>query len=172
MVKIKTNKFILRPIKLEDSKEYYECFNDFIARKMFITYPKSIEDAIRKVKIKLNDLRTKKGETFAIEINNKFIGFVEIHDLNKKHFKHRATIGYCIHKDYRGEGIVSKAVKIVSNYAFKKYKLKRLEGMCRDFNKASARVLEKCGFKLEGILRKNKFVNGRYLNDMLWAKVK
>jgi len=41
----------------------------------------------------------------------------------------------------------------------KKYKLKRLEGWCRTFNKPSARVLEKSGFKLEGILRKNKCKN-------------
>lgn len=44
--------------------------------------------------------------------------------------------------------------------------------MCRTFNKASARVLEKSGYKLEGILRKNKFKDGKYLDDMLWAKTK
>jgi RimJ/RimL family protein N-acetyltransferase len=44
--------------------------------------------------------------------------------------------------------------------------------MCRTFNKASARVLEKAGYKYEGTIHKNKFLNGKYVDDMIWAKWK
>ena len=44
--------------------------------------------------------------------------------------------------------------------------------MCRTFNKASARVLEKAGYIHEGTLHKNKLSNGKYLDDMIWAKWK
>jgi RimJ/RimL family protein N-acetyltransferase len=44
--------------------------------------------------------------------------------------------------------------------------------MGRAKNKASARVLEKAGYKLEGILKKNKCVDGEFLDDFLYAKVR
>src|SRR3989339_887363 len=43
------------------------------------------------------------------------------------------------------------AHKLFVRYAFKNYNLKRLQGNVRIFNKASARMLEKSGYKLEGI---------------------
>ena len=55
---------------------------------------------------------------------------------------------------------------------FKKHKLKRISAMGRAKNKASARVLEKSGYKCEGILRKNKCVDGVYLDDFIYARVK
>jgi RimJ/RimL family protein N-acetyltransferase len=113
-----------------------------------------------------------KPEKTSIEINGEFAGIVEIHDLNKKYFKHRGSLGYILHPKFRGRGIMAKAVKIMSDYAFKKYRLKRVEAFCRTFNKASAKVLENAGFKLEGILRKNKCKDGKYLDDMVWARIK
>jgi RimJ/RimL family protein N-acetyltransferase len=44
--------------------------------------------------------------------------------------------------------------------------------MGRANNKASARVLEKAGYKLEGILRKNKCVDEVYLDDFVYSKIK
>ena len=68
--------------------------------------------------------------------------------------------------------MVTESVEKITSYGFDKLKLKRISGYCRTFNKASAKVLERAGYKLEGILRKNKFVKGKYLDDMVWGKVK
>jgi len=68
--------------------------------------------------------------------------------------------------------LATEAVKKVTSYGFKKLKLKRIYGYCRTFNKSSARVLEKAGYKLEGILRKNKYLRGKYVDDMVWGKVR
>jgi ribosomal-protein-alanine N-acetyltransferase len=172
MVILKGKGFILRPLSLKDSDLYLEMMRDPETRKGFMYPPQTLNEVKKKLKIKLEDEKKGKRESFAIEVDGEFAGYVELHDLNEKHFKHRGAIGYALRKKFRGKGLTTAANKIVSNYAFKKYKLKRLEGFCRTFNKASARVLEKSGFKLEGILRKNKCKNGKYLDDMVWAKVK
>jgi len=174
MTIIKTKEFNLRHFKMSDAKGYFECQQDKEAKKGFMTVPSSVEDAKKEVKKIISQYRRKKpeNEQFVIEINNEFAGYVSIDDLNEKHFEHRAGIGYAIHPKFRGKGITTKAVKLITNYAFKKYNLKRIVGWCRTFNKASARVLEKAGYKLEGILRKNKCRDGKYLDDMIWAKVK
>jgi [ribosomal protein S5]-alanine N-acetyltransferase len=171
---IQTKEFILRPIKLEDVKPYFESMSDKTSKKGFPKVPETLEEAKKGLNEKIKKSKEKKprSETFVIEINGKYAGFVEINDLNKGYFEHRGNIGYCIHPNYRGKGLATQAVRLLVGYAFKKYGLIRIEGWCRTFNKASARVMEKAGFKLEGILRKNKYVNGKYVDDMIWAKVK
>lgn len=170
---IKTNDFILRHIELKDAKLYFESQQDKDAKKGFMSTPQTLDEAKKEIKEKLSAMKKSTGETFAIEIDGEYAGYVEIHDLTtKERYRHTAVIGYCIHPKYRGKGIATRAVKLVTSYAFKKYNLKRISGWCRTFNKASVRVLEKAGYKLEGIMRKNKFKDGKYLDDMIWAKVK
>jgi ribosomal-protein-alanine N-acetyltransferase len=101
-----------------------------------------------------------------------FVGYVEMHHLNLEHHEHKGEIGYAIHPKFRGRGLASKSVILLTKYVFKKYNLKRISAMSRVKNKASSRVLEKAGYKLEGILRKNKCVDGVYLDDFIYAKLK
>lgn len=169
---LKGKGFILRHINMSDAEAFLRIHKDKVARKGFMTYPKNLKETKKDLRGKISAMKKRKGETFAIEINGEFAGYIEIHNLNKEDHKHKGSIGYCLDKRFRGRGVTTKAVKLVTEYAFKKYKLKRIEGWCRTFNKASAHVLEKAGYKLEGILRKNKFKNGKYLDDMIWAKVK
>jgi [ribosomal protein S5]-alanine N-acetyltransferase len=170
---IKAKEFILRPIEMKDAKLYFESQQDDEAKKGFMSTPGTLSEAKEEIKHKLQAMKDKTGETLAIEINGEYAGYVELHDITKNPYhKHKAIIGYCMHPKHRGKGITTKAVKLVTAYAFEKYNLKRISGWCRTFNKASARVLEKAGYKLEGIMRKNKFKDGKYLDDMIWAKVK
>lgn len=174
MVILKSKRFILRPIKVSDTGDFLEMFRDKESRSGFMVFPKNIHAAKRSIRKNIHSMKKAKptSETFAIIINNEFAGFIEIHNLNKKFQEHQATIGYCLAKKFRNQGIATEAVIMLTNYAFKKYKLKRIDGWCRSFNKASAKVLENAGYKLEGVLRKNKFKDGKYFDDMVWAKIK
>jgi ribosomal-protein-alanine N-acetyltransferase len=172
MTIIKGKGFVLRPITLNDTKSYFESMQDPLTKKGFMSVPKNIEEAKEEIKKKIIATKNKTGESFAIEIDGEYAGYVELHDLNEKFHEHKGSIGYCLHPKFRGRGITAKAVKVLTEYAFKKYKLKRISGWCRTFNKASAKTLENAGFKLEGILRKNKWKEGKYLDDMVWAIVR
>jgi len=171
---IKTKEFTLRHINMSDLQGYFECQKDPVTQRGFMSVPKNISEARKELNMKIADFKKKKpfGECFSIEVDGEFAGYVELTHLNKKHHEHCGEVGYCLHPNFRGKGITAKAVKLITDYAFKKYKLKRMSGWCRTFNKASARVLEKAGYKLEGILRKNKFRDGKYLDDMVWARLR
>ncbi len=170
----KSKEFMLRHFRMSDSKAYFECLNDGATKHGFMDTTKNLGEAKKKIRKMIAEYNKAEphDEYLAIEVGGEFAGYVCVDDLNKEHFKHRGGIGYCIHPKYRGNGLATKATLLITNYAFKKYRLKRMVGMCRTFNKASARVLEKAGYKLEGILRKNKCKNGKYLDDMMWAKVR
>lgn len=174
ILKPKSKEFLLRHITLDDAQKYFECFQGKNIKQALLKIPKNLNEAKKDLKEKNLDLNRKKpfGETFAIEVNSEFAGYVELHHLNIKYQEHKGEIGYAVHPKFRGKGLASKSVVILTEYAFKKYKLKRISAMGRTKNKASARVLEKSGYKLEGILRKNKCVDGKYLDDFIYAKVK
>jgi RimJ/RimL family protein N-acetyltransferase len=164
---IKGKGFVLRPLTVTDAKGYMECHQDKEAQQNFTSAPKTIAEAKKEISKNL-----KKQKAFAIEVDGKFAGFIHLELTDHPRYKHSAIIGYGIHKDFRGRGLATAAAKLMTVYGFKTLKLRRIVGYCRTFNKASARVLEKSGYKLEGILKKNKFVKGKFLDDMVWAKVR
>jgi len=175
MTTIKTKDFILRPMRMSDAKDYFEFQSDPWAKKMFMSNPKTINDAKKEMKEQINGMRKKpipSYESFVIEKNGQILGFIWIDKMDDKFNRHKASIGYFINSKFRGKGIGGKAIKRVTDYAFKKYKLKRMATCTRDFNIGSRKALEKAGYKLEGIMKKNKFKDGKYLNDCLYAKVK
>ena len=62
-------------------------------------------------------------------------------------------IGYCIGSGYWGMGYVTEAVAAVIQFFFEEVKANRIEAKYDTRNKASGRVLEKCGLTYEGTLR-------------------
>lgn len=72
-------------------------------------------------------------------------------------------------ENVRGCGYGTKAAKALLDYAFKQLGLHCIFMNVLDYNKASQRVAEKCGFKKEGILRKRVFKNGDYHDIVSWS---
>lgn len=63
-------------------------------------------------------------------------------------------IGYWLGQPYWGRGIASEAVAAMTRYAFEHFDVARVFALVFEWNPASARVLEKAGYRLEGRLRK------------------
>lgn len=119
-------------------------------------------------------VRTCQGEdpqvTFVVEYKGNFagcIGLVRQTDI----YKLTAELGYWIGEPYWGLGIATKSVNLIVDYGFDQLGLVRIFTGVFDFNKASQRVLEKAGFKLEGIFEKNVLKNGKILNEYRYGKI-
>lgn len=83
---------------------------------------------------------------------------------------HCAEVGYWLGKDYWGKGIAATALGLISDYAFDKCGFKKLFAPVIAENLASMRVLGKCGYSLEGVLKNEVFKHGRYYDIHLFAK--
>ena len=66
---------------------------------------------------------------------------------------HFGEIEYCIGKAYHGKGYATEATKAVIGYGFEKINFHKVQICVRPSNLASKRVIEKCGFEYEGMLR-------------------
>ena len=80
-----------------------------------------------------------------------------------------AEIGYWLGRDYWGRGIMSDAVRAMTNYAFRDLGFHRLYAVPFAPNKASARVLEKAGYTREALMRRSAVKDGRLLDQNLYA---
>lgn len=67
-------------------------------------------------------------------------------------------------KEIRTRGLATDAWMALMRYAFDELRLNRINGSALEYNKASLRVCEKVGFKVEGVQRKAVYKNGEYHN--------
>ena len=80
-----------------------------------------------------------------------------------------ASIGYWIGLAHTRRGYMTNAVRTVLPFAFDVLGLHRLEAACLPHNVASARVLEKVGFRREGRARRYLKINGVWQDHDLFA---
>jgi len=117
--------------------------------------------------------RVGKEGCFAIRTasDGKLIGCISA-DTLEPGSTHKAEIGYWLAKPFWGRGIMTDAVRAYVHYAFHELNLTRLTARTFDFNLASARVLEKNGFKLEGRLRKHLLKDGKLIDARFYGRLK
>lgn len=80
-------------------------------------------------------------------------------------------IGYWIGERYAGQGLMVDALKLVVRHAFDTLRLHRIEAACIPDNTRSVRVLEKAGFRREGLLRSYLRINGEWHDHYLYALI-
>ncbi|WP_438431490.1 GNAT family N-acetyltransferase [Gorillibacterium sp. sgz500922] len=83
----------------------------------------------------------------------------------------RAELGYVLHRGYWGKGYGTECVALATGFAFDVLKLHKLQASVVDANVGSARVLEKNGYRLEGRLTDHYYLEGRYLDALLFGRI-
>jgi len=83
-----------------------------------------------------------------------------------------ATAGYWVGAPFARHGYMREALEAVVHYAFTTLDLSRIEAGCLPENAASRGVLEKVGFKYEGVAQSYLQINGRWRNHVLYANLR
>ena len=78
-------------------------------------------------------------------------------------------IGYNLIPSERSKGYGTEAVQIMVDYLFLSRDIVRIQAITNVRNKTSQRVLEKSGFKEEGVIRKSGFVRGEWIDAYLYS---
>lgn len=82
------------------------------------------------------------------------------------------TIGYWIGARFARQGYMREAIQALVHHAFTVMDLSRIEAACLPENMASRGVLEKSGFKYEGVAQSYLQINGRWRNHVLYAALR
>jgi ribosomal-protein-alanine N-acetyltransferase len=108
---------------------------------------------------------------FAVTIDKQLVGSIGIvskTDIYRKNFE----IGYFLAQEHWGKGIITKAIKAATSYAFKEFDVIRVYAEPFSDNTGSRRALEKAGFSLEATLKRNVIKNGIIKDSCIYAVLK
>jgi len=98
----------------------------------------------------------KDNKYFLIKLNNEIVGFM-YYKLEKRF--NAFEIGGAVIPKKRKKGYATIAHELLIDFLFKKKKAQKIQAIVSSENTKEIKILKKCGFKLEGILRKAGRVN-------------
>jgi [ribosomal protein S5]-alanine N-acetyltransferase len=105
---------------------------------------------------------------YAIEVDGEAAGTVSLRRRDGEE-RFSAEIGYWLAEPYWGRGIMSEAVRAVAAAALVQPDVYRLFAPVFSWNPASMRVLEKAGFRWEGVLRRSAVKDGVLIDQVMYA---
>jgi RimJ/RimL family protein N-acetyltransferase len=138
-----------------------------------LPYPYTAKDADWWIKF-VEDNKKKTGLLLNYAIRNRekqLMGGISYH-LRYGLSSHKDEIGYWLARRYWNKGIMTKIVRRFCAYGFDSLNLTRIEATVFVNNAASCRVLEKCGFEFEGLLKKYYLKDGEFIDVRLYSVTK
>ena len=135
-----------------------------------IPFPYTVSDAAEYINAMLS---ADDGQTyaFAVTVGDRAVGSIAVFRGGDIHSR-TAELGYYISEEYWNKGICTDAVRQITEYVFENTDIIRIYAEPFAHNTASCRVLEKSGFELEGILRKNAVKNGKVMDMKMYSLVR
>ncbi len=161
---IRGNKVVLRFIEPEDLEAIREMTNDSNQEYMIggWSFPTAVKHQIDWYQRILTD---NKNIRFAIDYENSFVGLVTLTDIDFKNRKAKSGIRLTLAAPKK-QGVATDALLTMLNYAFQELNLHRVYATILEYNEASKKLHEKCGYKIEGILKESVYKKGAYHNEL------
>lgn len=165
------DELILRQYDPSDQEDYFEYLSDadvlrFVPEECI---PETMDRAAEEVQYVMDLFHYQRSVYWALALkkNNKLIGSCGFNYWNRDHY--RTEISYDLAREYWGRGIITKAAKAVLTFGFTHMHLHRVEATIVPDNIGSVRVVEKLGFKYEGLLREQKMLHGEFKDANVYS---
>ncbi len=164
----------LRPIRVRDARQLERVLLDNRAwlRRWEATYPGggSVIDARGSIRNLNAHARAGTALPFVIEWEGELVGQLNVSSITHGSLA-SASIGYWVAKDVAGRGITPTAVALATDHCFRTLRLHRMEICIRPENGPSLRVVEKLGFRYEGLRRRFIHIDGDWRDHFAFALV-
>jgi len=167
-----TERLVLRPPETDDVNEIFFLRSDPRVMKYIGREPcRSAEEAVEHIEMLAGRTAENVGITWAITLkgDDRLIGTIAHWRMEKENY--RAEIGYVLHPDHQGKGIMHEAMGAVIAYGFNVMGLHSIEANTHTENAASQNVLLKNGFVQEAYFRENYYYKGRFLDSAVFSLV-
>ena len=168
---LETERLVLRGWQLEDPDDLYEYAENPSVGPMAGWKPHSSkEESLNILKYYMeNDDRW----AIVLKENRKVIGSVNLKPDENRGKYHAKLISFALSINYWGNGYMTEAVKRVIRYAFEEMNIDLLSAFHYPQNFRSKRVIEKCGFQYEGIIKNGaKTYDGHIFDSVVYSILK
>jgi len=160
-------------LRREHLPEMVPLLNDrSIARgTLHIPYPYTIRDARRW--LTMNSKNRRGGRALGLLIvrhsDGAVVGGAGLHAFHTE--SACAEVGYWLGRPFRGHGYATDAVQLLLRTGFGPLRLHRIVALVFPRNRASVRVLRRCGFRFEGRIRDEAFKDGRWFSTLQFSRL-
>jgi ribosomal-protein-alanine N-acetyltransferase len=171
---LREGEVVIRPIRLRDSRQLERELLDNRAwlRKWEATSPGGptsfdVRSSIRGLQA---NSRAGQGLPFLVEYAGELAGQLNVSSIAYGSLS-SASIGYWVSERFAGRSVIPTAVALASDYCFFQVGLHRVEICIRPENAPSLRVVEKLGFRYEGLRRRYIHIDGAWCDHFCFALV-
>lgn len=163
----------LREYRKEDAGKAQKYMNDPETKRLLsprIPFPITLEEEGKWFE---NLSSSKDTYSFAIETleDGKYIGGCGVNAIDWKNSV--AIVGIFIgDKNYWGKGYGTDAMRVLTKFIFEQMNINKIKLNVFSYNTRAQKSYEKCGFKVEGVLRQELFRDGRYYDEIVMGILK
>jgi ribosomal-protein-alanine N-acetyltransferase len=168
-----TERLHLRPLNIEDDKAMFAMLSDPESMEYWSGPPLTDIGEVRTtLKKDIESDATGSSMCWAVlsKDRQKVIGKCILFQFSQQNG--RAEIGYMLNREFWRQGFMFEALTAVINFAFTRLELHRIEADVDPDNTGSLAILEKLGFKREGVLRDRWYVNEIWHDSILLGLIK
>ena len=164
-----TPRLRLRPFRLEDVDGMHECYGDAEAMRFWNRPAHRRRNETERVVRRNMAFTPARRLVWAVAEagSDRCLGMVNYHnaDLKQRH----AEIGYMLAPAWWARGYAAEAVGALLGHCFGVARFHRVQAVIDPENAASRRLVERFGFRLEGVLRETLFLGGAWRDDCVYG---
>ena len=165
----------LRQLKLSDASDIFNTIDKqrtYLGKWLpFVAFTQKLEDTESFVTSMVNAPEEPFEITFTIRKRGEFVGLIGFKDSDKTIRK--TEIGYWISQKFQKEGIVTKSVAKLCDFAFGEQGFTTVQIKCAVENTPSINIPKRLGFKFEGIESDGELLTGNVYTDLeVYSKMK
>ncbi|MEZ4907239.1 MAG: GNAT family N-acetyltransferase [Saprospiraceae bacterium] len=169
------NDIELRQLTKEDAIDIFNTINSqraYLGKWLpFVELTKEVSDTARFVNSVIDAPKDRFEYVFTIRKQIEFIGLIGFKDTDN--LNRKTEIGYWISEKHQKQGIITKSVAILCDFAFNTQGMNRIQIKCAVGNKSSINIPQRLGFKFEGIEREGELLSGNIFTDLeVYSKLK
>lgn len=167
---LETERLLLRQMTLGDTDFVFKHFSDSAVTQYLMDEP-PVTDYAQAQEI-IQFYMEPEGKThnrwgIIRKSDNQLIGTCGYHKWDKRYF--RAEIGYDLSPGFWGQGYMMESLRAVISNGFERMRLNRIDALVYIENDRSIQLLQKLGFKQEGILRDYFYLDGKFHDHYIFA---
>lgn len=115
----------------------------------------------------LADLRAASEFCFFARVDGRVAASLTLKNLS--HMMGHGELGYTVGEEFQGRGVGTAVVRALVNRIFEETELRRLFAIVAEGNTPSRKLLERLGFRNEGLLREHYIINGQPVNEIFYG---
>lgn len=170
--RLETERLVLRRLRVEDAEPLFQGLRNqpeflYYTNKKEVTLEEQ-KEIFKSIDEKYENLEYYNWAIVLKETDN-IVGMINFRVENKND---SVEFNYATDNRFTGRGFMTEALRAVTEFALEKMEVNRIQGGCVVKNIASKRVIEKCGYEFEGVLKSYVKLNDGYHDMNMFAITK